>query len=423
MTNHPIHRLNALGQSVWLDDLSRGLLGPRGELERLIEEDGLSGVTSNPAIFEKAIDGSEDYDDQIRALAARGWEAEEIYEQLTLDDVGRAADLLWARYEDSDGQDGYVSIEVSPRLALDPLGSIVEARRLWEKLDRPNVMIKIPGTPGGLPAVGQLLRDGINVNITLLFSVERYGEVRDVFLSALEERLRRHQPIDHVASVASFFLSRIDALLDPRIEALARQGGPNAGLARDLLGAIGVSNAKVAYECFREGQESERWRELRRWGARPQRLLWASTSPKSPKFDDLHYVEPLVAPETVTTLVRKTVEAYRTSGRPGVRIADHLDHAVRRLKAADDLGLALGRAFRELEQEGIRKFVDPYEKVLSAIRRKVEGETPERLREPSSRQNASSPSAASAPSARSPGGARRHRPPGRPSRGRRSSAG
>jgi transaldolase len=422
MTSYPLHRLNALGQSIWLDDLNRGMLTPQGMLERLIEDDGLSGITSNPSIFEKAIVGSEEYDDQIRALAVHGCDPEQIYEQLTLDDVGHAADLLFPRYEETEGLDGYVSIEVSPKLALDPLGSIVEARRLWEKLDRPNVMIKIPGTPGGLPAIGQLLRDGINVNITLLFSVERYCEVREVFLSALEERLRRHQRIDRIASVASFFLSRIDTLLDPRIEALVLEGGPRGTLARDLLGTIGVSNAKVAYECFREGQETERWQELRRHGARTQRLLWASTSPKSPKFDDLHYVDPLVAPETVTTLVLKTLAVYRQHGRPAIRIADHLDHAIRRLKAVDDLGLSLSHASRELEEEGIRKFVEPYEKVLAAIRRKVGTDEDEDVRD-SSERKASSPSAASARPAPSAADERRQKPPARPSRGRRSSAG
>jgi transaldolase len=376
MNNTPLTRLSALGQSVWLDDLRRGMLGPGGLLDRLIEEDGLGGVTSNPAIFEKAIDGSEDYDEAIRSLSRRSLSSEELYDLLTLEDVAHAADHLRQRYEETAGADGYVSIEVSPRIAGDPLQSIAEGLRLWEALQRPNVMIKIPGTPGGMAAIGQLLREGVNVNVTLLFSVQRYEQIQSIHLSALEDRLRKRLPIDRLASIASFFLSRIDSLLDPRIERIIHEGGSRSLQAKDLLGSIGVSNAKVAYQKFREVQSSARWDALRQKGARPQRLLWASTSVKNPLYDDLHYVEPLIGPETVTTLTLKTLEAYRDHGRPQVRIGDQLDRAIRRLDALPGIGISLEEAARELEEAGIRAFVEPYEKVLSSLRKKTNSALP-----------------------------------------------
>jgi len=376
MNNTPLARLSALGQSVWLDDLRRGMLGPVGLLDRLIDEDGLGGVTSNPAIFEKAINGSEDYDEAIRSLSRRGLSSEELYDHLTVEDVAHAADHLRQKYEETAGADGYVSIEVSPRIAADPLQSIAEGRRLWETLQRPNVMIKIPGTPGGLTAIGQLLREGISVNITLLFSVERYEEVQAIYLCALEDRVRKRMPVDRLASIASFFLSRIDSLLDPRIERIIHEGGSRSLEAKDLLGMIGVSNAKVAYQKYREVQSGGRWDALRRKGARPQRLLWASTSTKNPLYDDLHYVEPLIGPDTVTTLTMKTLEAYRDHGRPQVRIGDQLDHAIRRLDSLPGIGISLEEAARELEEEGIRAFVEPYEKSLSSLRKKANSALP-----------------------------------------------
>lgn len=370
-TDNPLRRLSALGQSVWLDNLNRRMVAPGGLLPQLIAEDGVSGITSNPAIFEKAIDQSADYDDDIRALSRTSRDVQEIYETLTLEDVARAADLLRPRYDATAGVDGYVSIEVSPRLAMDPLGSIEEGRRFWRKLARPNIMIKIPGTPGGMSAIGQLLRDGINVNITLLFSVEAYEEVHACFLCALEERLRRRERIDQIASVASFFLSRIDSLLDPKIEEVVREGGGRSDAARDLLGRLGVANAKLAYQKFREVQNGDRWGELRRHGARTQRLLWASTGTKDPRLDELHYVEPLIGPDTVTTLTERTLAAYRERGKPTVRIGDELDRSLRRLRTAEELGLRLEDSFRELLDEGLRRFVEPYDKVLGALRRKV----------------------------------------------------
>jgi transaldolase len=376
MNNTPLTRLSAFRQSVWLDDLRRGMLGPGGLLDRLIEEDGLGGVTSNPAIFEKAINGSEDYDEAIRALWRRSMSAEELYDLLTVEDVARAADQLRQKYDETSGADGYVSIEVSPLLAADPLQSIAEGRRLWETIQRPNVMIKIPGTPGGLTAIGQLLREGVNVNVTLLFSVERYEELQTIYLSALEDRIRKRLPVDRLASIASFFLSRIDSLLDPRIERIIHEGGSRSLQAKDLLGMIGISSAKVAYQSFLEVQSGARWNALRQKGARPQRLLWASTSAKNPLYDDLHYVEPLIGPDTVTTLTMKTLEAYRAHGRPQARIADQLDHAIRRLDALPGIGISMEEAARELEEQGIRAFVEPYENSLSSLRRKASSALP-----------------------------------------------
>ncbi|HLY09497.1 MAG TPA: transaldolase [Planctomycetota bacterium] len=371
MTDQPLRRLAALGQSVWLDDLQRGMLKTGGLLERLIEEDGLSGVTSNPAIFERAIDGSTDYDLALQTLAQALPRPEDLYENLTLQDVGRAADLLRPRFEDSAGKDGFVSIEVSPRLARDPIGSIAEARRLWEKLDRPNILIKLPGTLDGLPAIGQLLRDGININVTLLFSLERYQQVHEAYLSALEDRVRRQQPVDRLRSVASFFLSRIDVLLWPRLEELVRTNSPQAPLAGDLLGQLAIAHAKLAFQKWREVLKGSRWRALSVRGAQPQRLLWASTSPKNAGLDPLHYVEPLIARDTVTTLPMETLIEYRKHGRPQLRIAEHLNDAIRRMRTAEELGLSLRDAYRTLEDDGIRRFVESYDKVLLSLRQKA----------------------------------------------------
>jgi transaldolase len=354
-----------------MDSLNRRAMATGGLLDRLIEEDGLSGVTTNPAIFEKAIDSSFEYDDDIRSLSRAGLADEDLYERLTVDDVAHAADRFRARYDETDGVDGYVSIEVSPRLANDPQGSVEEGRRLWEKLRRPNVMIKVPGTPAGLWAIAQLLREGVNVNITLLFSPEIYEEVHLVYLSSLEERLRRKQPIHPIASVASFFLSRIDAFLDSRLATISRGGGERAVAANELLGTLGVANAKVAYQKFREVLATERWDHLRRRGARVQRLLWASTTPKDPRIEELHYVEPLIGPDTVTTLTERTLAAYREHGRPSIRIGDQLEREARRLRLAEELGIFLPDAFRDLLDEGLRRFVEPYDKVLGALHQKA----------------------------------------------------
>jgi transaldolase len=362
MAANPLKKLHDLGQSVWLDLIRRNMLGPGGELERLIEEEGIRGVTSNPAIFEKAINGSSDYDDALLALARVGKPAEAIYEALAIEDVGRAADLFRDVYDEDPGADGFVSIEVSPHLARDTAGTIAEARRLWAALDRPNILIKVPGTREGLPAIRALLAEGINVNITLLFAVQRYEEVLEQHLLALEERVRARRPIEHIASVASFFLSRIDTLLDPLIAKNPK--------AKGLEGRIAIANAKLAHEAFARVISGSRWQTLAAKGARVQRLLWASTSTKNPAYPDTMYVEPLIGPDTVNTMPTETVEAYRDHGQPAARLAEGLSDAKRDLARLRDVGIDLDAATAQLEDEGVRKFVEPFDKLLSALRKK-----------------------------------------------------
>jgi transaldolase len=367
MSNNPLQKLSSLGQSVWLDLIRRSMLTPGGEMQKLIENDGVRGVTSNPAIFEKAINGSSDYDNEIRALGKQGKNTTEIYESLAIDDVGRAADYFRPLYDSTKGGDGFVSIEVSPKLANDTDGTIAEARRLWKALNRPNIMIKVPGTKAGLPAVRQLLREGINVNITLLFAVDRYEEVLEAYIAALEDRVKEGKPVDRIASVASFFLSRIDTLLDPQIVKIAEAGGPKADVARGLPGTIAVANAKVAYQKYGIVTGTERWKKLTAKGARPQRLLWASTSTKNPKYSDTMYVEPLIGADTVNTMPMETVDAYRDHGKPAARITDDLTGAQRQLAQLKEIGLDLAAATKQLEDEGVKKFVEPFEKLLASL--------------------------------------------------------
>jgi transaldolase len=370
MSNNPLQKLSSLGQSVWLDLIRRNMLTPGGEMQKLIEKDGVRGVTSNPAIFEKAINGSSDYDNEIRALGKQGKNTTEIYESLAIDDVGRAADYFRPLYDSTKGGDGFVSIEVSPKLAQDTDGTVAEARRLWKALNRPNIMIKVPGTKAGLPAVRQLLREGINVNITLLFAVERYEEVLEAYVAALEERAKKGLPIDRIASVASFFLSRIDTLLDPQIQKIAEAGGPKRDVARSLPGTIAVANAKVAYQKYGIVTATERWKKLAAMGAKPQRLLWASTSTKNPKYSDTMYVEPLIGADTVNTIPMETVDAYRDHGKPAARITEDLTDALRKLVQLKEVGIDLVAATKQLEDEGVKKFVEPFDKLLASIETK-----------------------------------------------------
>ena len=361
--NNPLHQLTALGQSVWLDFIRRDELAPGGRMARLIAEDDLRGVTSNPSIFEKAINSSSAYDADIRALGAEGRSTGELLEALILKDVALAADLFRPVYETTGGSDGFVSIEVSPKLALDPSGSMAEARRFWTSLSRPNVMVKLPGTSAGVPAIRRLLAEGVNVNITLLFSVQRYLEVHEAYLAALEERIRDGRPIDRLSSVASFFVSRIDTALDPKLEEIGKAGG-------SLLGTIAIANAKIAYQEWLKIVTSPRWNALAAKGARPQRLLWASTSTKNPAYSDVMYVEPLIGPSTINTMPLETLEAYRDHGKPALRIEEDVEEARGRLATLGELGLDLGRVTLELEREGVRKFVEPLDKLLVSLEKK-----------------------------------------------------
>jgi len=362
--SNPLVRLGQLGQSPWLDYITRDLLSS-GRLARMIREDGLLGMTSNPTIFEKAISGSEDYDEDIRTLLAGGQPAADIFDATSVTDVQAACDAFRAAYEALDGRDGLVSIEVNPELAHDTEGTIAAAARLWRAVNRPNVMVKIPGTTAGLPAITASLAAGINVNITLLFSVERYGGVIEAFMTGLEQRRAAGHPINRISSVASFFVSRVDGKADPLLDRLP--GGSGA----ELRGKIAIANAAVAYGRFEESLASPRWRALAARGARPQRPLWASTSTKDPRYPDTYYVEALVAGQTVTTLPPETLDAYRDHGRPEARIRRAQAEASRQLQALARLGIDLAGITRELETEGVEKFAVSYRQLLRGIERKA----------------------------------------------------
>jgi transaldolase len=372
MSQNPLQRLAELGQSVWYDYIRRDLYqGP--ELRRLIEEDGLRGMTSNPTIFQQAIAGTELYDDDIRRLGEKGLPPAEIFEALAVDDVSRVADAFRPLYETVRGEDGFVSIEVGPHLALDTEGSVGEARRLWTRCDRPNVMVKIPGTQPGIPAIRQCLSEGININITLLFSVERYREVMEAYLSALEARLAAGQPVDRLRSVASFFVSRVDTNVDKKLDAIASDAARperQRQQARELRGKTAIANARLAYRAFEEVFSGERFARLRAKGANRQRPLWASTSTKDPAYPDLYYVEALIAPDSVDTMPRETFDAYKDHGNPRVRIHDDLDRARDVLDALAELGIEESQVYEELEQEGVRKFSDSFDKLLKAVEEK-----------------------------------------------------
>jgi transaldolase/transaldolase/glucose-6-phosphate isomerase len=362
MTN-PLVRLGALGQSPWYDYITRDLV-TTGELARLIADDGLRGMTSNPTIFEKAIAGSRLYDAEIQSLSEAGRSALEVFEHLAVADVRAACDAFAGVAQATGGADGLVSLEVSPTLAHDTDATIHEAERLWQSLDRPNAMIKIPGTAEGLPAITHCIAAGINVNVTLLFSVERYGAVIEAFLAGLERRLAAGASLRTVASVASFFVSRVDGKVDPLLD---RLGDP-----RELRGTIAITNACAAYGLFEQSLATPRWARLARAGARPQRPLWASTSTKDPRYADVHYVEALVAPETVNTLPPETFAAYRDHGRPAVRIQEGIAAAPERLGALTELGVDLTAITRELEADGVAKFAASYASLLAGIDAKAD---------------------------------------------------
>jgi transaldolase len=358
MTTNPLVRLGELGQSPWYDYITRDLV-TTGELARLIAGDGLRGMTSNPTIFEKAIAGSRLYDEDIRGLTDAGRGAQEIFEHLAVADVRAACDAFAPVHEASGGGDGLVSLEVSPALANDTEATIHEAERLWRALDRPNAMIKIPGTREGLPAIARCIGAGISVNVTLLFSVERYSEVIEAFFEGLDRRLQTGLPLRSVASVASFFVSRVDGKVDPLLD---RLGDP-----RGLRGRIAIANACAAYHLFERSLGTPRWERLAKAGARPQRPLWASTSTKDPRYSDVHYVEALVASRTVNTLPPETFAAYRDHGRPAVRIQEGVAAAPAQLKALADLGIDLAAITRELETDGVAKFAASYASLLAGI--------------------------------------------------------
>jgi transaldolase/transaldolase/glucose-6-phosphate isomerase len=363
MATSNVKKIHDLDQSIWLDSIDRKIMNT-GELQKLIDDDGVRGLTSNPAIFEKAISSSSDYDEDIKKLAQAGKSNEDIFYGLAIADIQRAADLFKPVYEEEvRGADGYVSLEVSPHLARNTQGTIDQARALWKAVGRTNVMIKIPGTAEGLPAIRQCISEGININVTLLFGLKRYLEVVDAYVSGLEDRAKTGQPIDSIASVASFFLSRIDVLVDPMLD--------EKGLG-DLKGEVAIASARKAYEIYKREFGSDRFKKLEEKGAKPQRLLWASTSSKNPAFSDVKYVEALIGPKTVNTVPMETLDAYRDHGQPESRLETELDNATQTLDRLDQASINLDDISQQLEDEGIDKFNKPYDKLLEAIDKQKE---------------------------------------------------
>ncbi|MBP1694555.1 MAG: transaldolase [Chloroflexi bacterium] len=370
MKNNPLLDLEALGQSIWMDFIRREMIAS-GELQRLIIEDGVSGVTSNPSIFEKAIAETHDYDDSIRALTLKEMASNDVYETLTIEDIQGVADLLHPTYARTGGRDGFVSLEVSPKLAHDTPGTIAEARRLWSRVGRPNVMIKVPATKAGLPAIRQLIGEGLNINITLLFGLPRYREVAEAFLSGLETLAARKKPLDQAASVASFFLSRIDVLIDPLLEQKMKSSGPQAELAERLHGQSAIASAKIAYQMYQEIFSSERYKKLADLGARPQKLLWASTSTKNPAYTDTKYVEALIGPDTIDTVPLETLNAYRDHGHPEQSLDRNVAQARQALDSLAGVGISLDAVTQQLEDEGVAKFSTAFDRLMDALESKM----------------------------------------------------
>ncbi len=352
-----VKSIHDLGQSIWLDFFDRELMDS-GKLQQLIDEDGLTGITSNPSIFEKAVDSSSDYDEDIRTLASEGKNNEEIFFGFAVNDIQRAADILKPVYDKAKGTDGFVSLEVSPHLANDSEGTINQARQLWKSVDRNNVMIKIPGTKEGLVAIKQCIKEGININVTLLFGLPRYREVTEAYISGLEERVKNNKPIDHIASVASFFLSRIDVMLDPVLKEKKLD---------NLVGEIAIDSAKEAYQIFKEVFFGDRFRNLEKQGAKKQKVLWASTSTKDPSFSDVKYVEALIGPDTIDTLPLETIEAFRDHGKATDHLENNLLQAKQELNQLKENGINIDDITQKLEEEGVQKFNKAYDSLLKAI--------------------------------------------------------
>jgi len=361
-TDTVLRRLHALGQSIWLDFISRGVIRS-GELKALADE-GLLGVTSNPTIFEKAITAGGDYDDQLTPLARAGKSPADIFEALAIKDIQDAADVLRPAYESLEGADGFVSLEVSPKLANDTQASIDEAARLWAAVNRPNVFIKIPGTAAGVPAIRESISRGINVNVTLLFDVDRYEEVANAFVEGLEQRVSAGQPIARVASVASFFVSRVDTAVDALLQGRSEH--------QALLGTAAVDNAKVAYERFERIFAGPRWAALSAKGAHVQRVLWASTSTKNPAYKDTKYVDPLIGPHTINTVPPQTLDAIRERANVRVSIRDGLAEAHAQLEALAQAGVDLRAVAYKLEVDGVAAFAMSYDDLLASIEQKAQ---------------------------------------------------
>jgi transaldolase len=364
---NPLKALLEYGQSPWMDYIRRDLL-TSGGLKKMIQEDGLMGMTSNPTIFEKAITGSKAYADILESPEAKKLDAKSVYEKIAIRDVQDAADIFKGVYQQTKRRDGYVSLEVAPTLANDTQGTIDEARRLWKSVGRENVMIKVPGTKEGLPAIRQLLEEGININITLLFAQSVYEQVAEAFIAALEARVKKGQDISHIASVASFFVSRIDTLIDSQIDAkLKTETDSNKrALLTGLQGKVAIANAKLTYRKYQEIYGTARWKALAAKGAQTQRLLWASTSTKNPKYRDVMYVEELIGKETVDTIPPATFDAFRDHGRVRPSLTENVEEAAKVMASLEKAGISMKEVTEKLVVDGVKLFADAFKQLLEA---------------------------------------------------------
>lgn len=371
---NPVRSLRQYGQSVWLDYLRRSLISS-GELQKLVTEDGLGGITSNPAIFQKAIEGDQSYAAAIAEIVKeKHLGPKQVFEKLAVRDIQDAADVLLPVYRETAGVDGYVSLEVAPDVASDTQASVEEGRRLWREVNRPNLMIKVPATAEGLPAIATLLREGINVNITLLFARATYERVAQLYIEALEGRAARGEPVGHVASVASFFVSRIDTAVDAELEKKSQgSSGEERARLEGVKGKVAIANAKLAYQSYKRTFSGPRWEALRARGARPQRVLWASTGTKNPQFRDVLYVEELIGPDTINTMPPETLAAFRDHGQPRPSLESDVDEAQRVIDELEQAGVSLARITDALLVDGVKKFVDPYTQLLEAVEKKAGG--------------------------------------------------
>jgi transaldolase len=364
---NPLKALLSYGQSPWMDYIRRDLL-TSGQLKKYIDNDGLRGMTSNPAIFEKAITGSNLYDDVLNSPEAKKLDANGVFEKIAIRDVQDACDVFKPVYADSKRRDGYVSLEVSPFLGFDTKASLSEARRLWKAVDRPNVMIKIPGTPEGLPAIRQALEEGININITLLFAQSAYEQVAEAFLAALEARAAKGQDISQIASVASFFVSRIDSLVDGKVDEKLKAGADagQTALLEGIRGKVAIANARLTYKKYQELFGGPRWKALASKGAQTQRLLWASTSTKNPKYRDVIYVEELIGADTVDTIPPATFDAFRDHGKLRHSLAENVDGAAKTMADLAKAGISMKEVTNKLLTDGVKLFADAFTTLLAA---------------------------------------------------------
>jgi transaldolase len=369
---NPLLKLIECGQSYWIDNLARSMM-KTGELNKRVKEQGLRGMTSNPAIFNNAITKSDDYDDQIKELTKAGKSISEIYERLTVKDVQDACDIMRSVYDESNGLDGYVSLEVSPYLARHTEETMKEAQYLFETVNRPNCMIKIPGTIEGVPAIEQMLYEGVNVNVTLLFSVKSYEEVARAYVRALERRVADNKPIDKVASVASFFISRIDTLVDQLLAHRLLDGTDNESTrkVKQLLGTIAIASGKLAYQSYLKIFSGDLWESLVNKGGRVQRPLWASTSTKNPKYSDIYYVEPFIGQNTVNTLPNETIDAFGDHGKiVKDSVEKDVDESKKDMSTLEEVGIDINYVTQRLEDEGIQKFIEPFDNLLKNLAQK-----------------------------------------------------